>query len=292
MPTERLYAADRAAAARERARPFVSGCFEGYTEMASAVDLDGVVIATPPRTHRDLAVAALEADLGVLCEKPIALTVDDGEVIVAAAGRSRRPLLVGFCHRFQPQVRKLRDLLGTIGRPALIDLAFTHGLTEEGREWITDPRLAGGGVLFDSGSHAIDLFRYLVGDIDEACGLSVGSRAGVEDRCIVTVRAGDVLGSVRLSWNSPPWYGLVEVVGSLGRLRVEYEGDLASLRCRLGESDWRSVRTSRESRFVSQMRHFLACLRGHEGPLATARDGLEATRAIVGIYAGGYHRPS
>src|SRR5262249_44937721 len=143
--------------------------------------------------------------------------------------------------------------------------------------------------MFDSGTHAIDMFRFLAGDIDEVNGstASLDTRSvppGVEDTAVASMRSGSVLGTIALSWKAPPWEGLVEVVGSHGRARVEYDGDRVTLRQRAGDLPWRHVATARESRFVAQMRHFLACVRGEEEPLATVRDGLEATRAVLRIY--------
>jgi predicted dehydrogenase len=286
-----IFGADTSAAARARAEDGVGRCFADYGEMLSGADLDAVVVATPPRTHREIAIAALDAGLGVLCEKPLAVTVEDCGAISTAVARAGGPFQVGFCHRFQPQVRALRQLLdsGAIGRPVLVSVSFIHGLSEQGRGWITDADQAGGGVLFDSGSHAIDLFRYLVGDVDEVHGLTAVMDRGsgskrVEDTSIVSLRSGDVLGTVALSWKTPPWQGLVEVVGSMGRARVDYEGDRVSLRLRTGDAPWRTVRTPRMSRFVSQMQHFLACVRGEEAPEASVQDGLAATRIVLQIY--------
>ena len=166
-------------------------------------------------------------------------------------------------------------------------IRFVHGLAEAGRQWIVDPEQAGGGVLFDSGSHAIDLFRYLIGDIDDIHGLTGVLAAGrVEDASVVCLRSGNVLGTITLSWKTPPWQGLVEVIGTHGRARVEYDGERVRLQARTAEGPWRTVRTRNISRFVSQMRSFLACIRGEETPRAGVRDGLEATRAVLRIYEG------
>ena len=284
-----IYGADPSPTARERAATFTTHCFANYRDLLSSVDLDAMVIATPPRSHRDISLAALQAGIAVLCEKPLGLTLEDCEAIADAASNSRRPFMVGFCHRFQPQVQALKELLdaGSLGAPVLVTLSFTHGLTEQGREWIVDRTLAGGGVLFDSGSHAVDLFRYLVGEVDDAAGLTVGAEAGgVEDVCIACLRSGGVLGTLVLSWKTPPWQGTIEVVGAAARARVEYDGDQVRLRTRATDAPWKSVRTSREDRFVAELRHFLACARGEEAPLTCARDGLEATRAILQIYGG------
>jgi predicted dehydrogenase len=287
-----VFGADTSAAARHQASDSVVRCFVDYREMFSAAHLDGVVVATPPRSHCEIVVAALDAGLGVLCEKPLAVTLEDGEAIAAAVARANTPFQIGFCHRFQPEVRALRDLLqaGTLGRPVLVNVAFIHGLTEQGREWITNADLAGGGVLFDSGSHAIDLFRYLAGDVDEVHGLTAvlnaprAARMRVEDTSVVTLRSGDVLGCIALSWKTPPWQGLVEVIGSTGRARVEYDGDDVCLRLRTAHAPWRSVSTCRASRFLLQMRHFLECLRNREAPQASVQDGLAATRLVLEVY--------
>jgi predicted dehydrogenase len=258
-----------------------------HRDLLSTVGLDGVVIATPPSTHREIALAALETGVGVLCEKPLAITLADCAAISDAANTARGPFQVGFCHRFQPEVEALLGLVhsGSLGDPVLINIAFVHGLTEQGREWITDPAHAGGGVLFDSGSHAIDLFRYLIGDIDGIHGLTgVLAQGPVEDTSVVCLSSGNVLGTISLSWKTPPWQGLVEVIGTNGQARVEYERDRAHLRVRTAAAAWRTVRTRNISRFVSQMRQFLACIRGEDTPRAGVRDGLEATRAVLRIY--------
>lgn len=294
--------ADSSPAARAAAEAnFGTRCFLDYREMLSTTPLDGVIVATPPPTHREIALAALDRELGVLCEKPLALTLEDCEAIARATSESATPFMVGFCHRFQPQVRALKELVssGSFGHVALFTAAFVHGITERGREWITDPGQAGGGVLVDSGSHAIDLFRYLVGDVDEVAGLTAsldpaGSRQAVEDASVVGLRSGSTLGAIELSWKTPPWEGRIEVVGSDGRGRVEYDGEDVRLRTRLGKGGWELVETPPGNRFVLQLDHFLACLRGEAAPMVSARDGLEVTRIWLDVYrqagnAGGHY---
>ena len=130
------FGADTSAVARARASEYGVCCFADYREMLSGADLSAVVIATPPQTHGEIATAALDAGLGVLCEKPLAVTVEDCEAISAAVTRTGSLFQVGFCHRFQPQIRALRELLnaGAIGRPVLVNISFIHGLSVEGRQ--------------------------------------------------------------------------------------------------------------------------------------------------------------
>src|SRR5689334_377224 len=98
-----IYGADPSPAARERARGHVDAACADYRDLlAMAPPLDGVVVATPPRTHRAIVEAALGAGLGVLCEKPLALSLDDCRAIGERVEAAGRPFQVGFCHRFQP----------------------------------------------------------------------------------------------------------------------------------------------------------------------------------------------
>ena len=111
LPRTAIYGADPTPLARDRARPHTARCFDDYRELLSSIQLDGVVIATPPRTHVEIALAALQSGTAVLCEKPLALTESDCEILVRAADTSRKPFLVGFCHRFQPQLRALKQVI-------------------------------------------------------------------------------------------------------------------------------------------------------------------------------------
>jgi predicted dehydrogenase len=286
-----LAGADPSPLAREAARrSFGIADYSDYRRMLDDERLTAVVVATPPRTHRELALLAIERGLGVLCEKPLALTVEECEDLVAAAQQAQRPFAVGFCHRFQPQVQSMRAMLlrGDLGAPILFHAAFVHGLTETDRSWLKDPAQAGGGVLVDSGSHAIDLFRYIIGEVHDVRGLTdLGflDPGTVENSCVAVLRSGAVVGGIELSWRAPPWEGCVEVVGDGGRARVDYDGQSAQLHVRAQGAGWQQIPTDTTDRFAAQVAHFLACLRGDAAPLATAADGLEATRTWLRLYA-------
>src|SRR3954453_23674890 len=78
--------------------------YPDYRAMFAATQLDAISICTPPAAHHEIAIAAAEAGCAILCEKPMATTVEDCEAMVAAARRAGVVLTVGFCHRFQPEI--------------------------------------------------------------------------------------------------------------------------------------------------------------------------------------------
>ncbi len=131
-------------------------------------DVELVSVVTPPHTHAELAVAALDAGKHLLCEKPTALDADEAERMAAAA--ARRPHLIALVDhelRFHPHRRRLRELLaeGTIGRPLAADASFLGGGRLGDRwPWSWWSRAdRGGGILGAAGSHLIDQLHWLLG---------------------------------------------------------------------------------------------------------------------------------
>ena len=108
--------------AREIATRYgVSGVFERWQDMLEQTRPDIVVIASPPAIHRDIAVAALEAGAHVLCEKPLAMTAEEGREMIAAAQRTKRTAMTSFNWRYIAAMQRLHTMAeayGAVGRRA------------------------------------------------------------------------------------------------------------------------------------------------------------------------------
>jgi predicted dehydrogenase len=128
--------------------------------------LDAALVACPNYLHASMSIAALEAGLHVLCEKPMAISLNEAEAMVAAAERSGRELMVGFVNRFRPEVAALHQTIqaGQLGPISAIRCGWLRrsGVPGSG-SWFTSRAQAGGGVLNDLGSHLIDLALWLGG---------------------------------------------------------------------------------------------------------------------------------
>jgi predicted dehydrogenase len=132
-------------------------------------EVDAVVISTINRTHHRLTMAALEARLHVLCEKPLAMTVAEADEMAATARRLGRRCLVPFTYRFMPTSRFVKRLVddGFLGTPFLCNLRYYAGFARDpAYAWRFDLAEAGAGILGDLGSHWIDMARWLMGDIE------------------------------------------------------------------------------------------------------------------------------
>lgn len=129
-----------------------------------ALDLDGIVIATPSALHADQAIAAFEAGKAVFCQKPLARTRAETERVVAAARHANRLLAVDLSYRFTKGMAAIRELVnaGTLGEIYAIEAVF-HNAYGPDKAWFYDPKAAGGGCLLDLGIHLIDLSLWCLG---------------------------------------------------------------------------------------------------------------------------------
>ncbi|MFD4638207.1 Gfo/Idh/MocA family protein [Lentzea sp. NPDC058436] len=186
--------ADRTRAAAERL-----GWADSTTDWKSVLDRDDVHvvdICTPGDTHAEIAVAALDAGKHVLCEKPMANSVDEAVAMAEAAARAAQRgvrAMVGFSYRRVPALGLARDLVaqGRLGR-------IHHVRAQYLQDWIVDPaaplswRLdkekAGSGALGDIGAHIVDATQFVLGDtISEVMGTLV---TFVPERPLATSHSG------------------------------------------------------------------------------------------------------
>jgi predicted dehydrogenase len=239
--------AERTAQAADRL-----GWDESTTDWRSVIardDIDLVDICTPGSSHVDLAVAALEAGKHVLCEKPLANTVEEAERMAAAAASAAAGgtvAMVGFSYRRVPALRLARDLVraGRIGAVRQIRATYDQDWLadpEGPMTWRLDRAQAGSGALGDIGAHAIDAVEYITGAAVErvsgflhtftterpvmAQSVGLGGRAEVgADRAPVTVDDLSLI-TARLSDGSIGQFGASRVAsGRRNALRIEISG--------------------------------------------------------------------
>jgi predicted dehydrogenase len=141
--------------------------FEEYEMMIEEADLDVVVVAVPNALHPDCAIAALEADVDVFVEKPLAATLDGAQRIAAAESHSDGTVMVGFMKAFDPTVNTLRNYMdgeefGSVYEVS-VEYVRQRGIPQLG-SWFTSKEVAGGGALIDIGPHmlhlALDLLEF------------------------------------------------------------------------------------------------------------------------------------
>jgi 1,5-anhydro-D-fructose reductase (1,5-anhydro-D-mannitol-forming) len=170
---------------------------------------DAVYVASPVFLHAPQTLAALRSGRHVLCEKPMAMNYKEACDMQQAAEDTGHALGIAYYRRTYPKVNRALELItaGAIGRPVLAELnchSWFHP-TDGFREWLIDPARAGGGPLYDIGSHRLDLLNYFFGQPARATGLlsNVVHQTAVEDAATVLVDyQSGVRGIVDVRWHS------------------------------------------------------------------------------------------
>ncbi len=271
-----------------------------YTEWEAMLDaepLDGLFVCTPPAVHLGPAAAAFERGVPVYLEKPLARSVGDGEAIVAAWRASGALCAVGYQWRSIDVLDRLRAELGG-AVPGLL-VCRSLGPTERGRSgaWFGDAA-ASGGILFELGSHDIDLLRALAGPVAAVQGASAAGllATSAEDApalddavAIVMEFSGGGLGVIALGWTDaqePPVYTL-DVMAADVALRLDLDPEFRLRgRARGADVDARAADDPRRAAVAG----FLAAISGGgqaavpcspEDALGTLRVALAAEEAIA-----------
>ncbi len=203
--------AKRLGVAADRAYGNWQEMLEGEKGRDDRVDL--VTVATPNSTHFEITKAFLEAGFNVLCEKPMTMTVAEGEEIVEIAKTSGKICAVNYCYSAYPMVREMRNMVanGDIGKVRLIVTNFSHGHHGDAGDadnprvrWRYDPAMAGvSGQFADCGIHALHMASFIAGDevktISADFASTIASRE-LEDDAMVNFRMEG--GTVGRLWTS------------------------------------------------------------------------------------------
>jgi predicted dehydrogenase len=183
----------RPEAARDAARPRGLAACASPAELLARDDIDWVHIATPPSTHRGLALEALDAGKHVLCEKPLATRPDHAETMARRAREKGRVLAVNLIMRHNPlceQVKRLLDkrLLGEPLHASFVNCAKDEPLPAGHWFWNRD---VSGGIFIEHGVHFFDLFRWWLGE-GEILSAQATPRPGtnIEEQVLCTARYG------------------------------------------------------------------------------------------------------
>ncbi len=201
----------------------------GYAETAEMVrseSLDAVIVCTPHPAHVEPTVAALEAGAHVLVEKPLAVSLDDCDRMIATAEKHSRKLGIMSQRRFYAPCQRIRKAIdeGRIGKPILGSITL-YGWRDEAY-YRSDPwrgtwKDEGGGVLVNQAPHQLDLLQWFMGEIDELFGYWANLNhpyIEVEDTAVAVIRfKNGALGNILLSNSqNPALYGKVMIHGSTG----------------------------------------------------------------------------
>lgn len=291
--------------------------YSDYEEMLKKEDLDIACVLTPPLTHRTITEKVAEYGVSVLCEKPIALTIDDANAMIQKCRKEGVKLCYGSTYRFLPACRKAKEIIdeGKLGNLfIMIELLLVGAGVQNWKPLISYPiggPGGGGWSLIDHGIHLVDLFRWFTrSEVESVFGRvhCSGEAPGSE---YLTIRfeneaigqlisnestfssdmPNDGIFSWGMSWGLngdfipytgwEPHPGNIRIHGERGALRVFHYANKLFF---FGEARQEQVRVLDRpfpANFALQMESFANRLLQDEDPEVTGIDGLKALQVIL-----------
>lgn len=279
---------NRAEAARAAAEKMKCQWFASHEELADKADCDAIIVCTPPSTHSDIAMFFLEKGISVLCEKPFSTDIESALKVCDAAQRSGASIAMASKFRYVEDIIRAKSIIasGLLGDVILVENTFAASV-DMTRRWNSDPKVAGGGVLIDNGTHSVDIVRYLVGAIDELFAAE-GRRVQdieVEDTAIIFMRTRSGANAhADLSWSlNKEQDSYIRVYGSDGLINVGWK---ASCYRQLSSPEWVFFGGGydKNAAFRRMVENFCNHLRKTEPLLIGPADALASVRAIQSAY--------
>jgi predicted dehydrogenase len=306
--------ADTCAARREAAAKALPNAriYEDHRSLiaAEAKRIDFVDVATPPYVHAEVALAALDAGLHVLCEKPLATRVDDARAILKRAERAKRVIMPSHNYKHAPVIKAVRKALdeGLIGKVHLVTLdtfrnTHARGVSEWRESWRREEKYSGGGIAMDHGAHTFYLAFEWLRSYPTAltAKMSTLGSADTEDTFSTTITFPTGVAIANLTWTAGIRKVIYTIHGERGAIRVEDDdvevavmsqaaGGVANgkgakwnLHSEHVQSDWMDA--SHVTWFSSLFERFSDAIDSKEYVGKDARDALRCVELITTAYA-------
>lgn len=264
--------------------------YEQYEDCLNSGEVDAVYIALPDHLHRDYTVRAANAGIHVLCEKPMAVTVDECEAMIQAAQANQVKLMIAYrLHLEEANLQAIETVQsGKLGEPRIFNSVFTQQ-TVEGN--IRLEKQKGGGTLDDIGIYCINAARYLFqAEPIEVFATSANNGEErfreVDEMTSVILRfPGEVLATFTVSFGAAK-VSTYHVIGTKGDLRVEAayatEGEIKHALTIDGEKQERSFEP--HDQLAAEFIYFSDCILQNTEPEPSGEEGLVDVQIIRALY--------
>lgn len=283
---EVIAGADVARPARDQFESeFTGDVYERYEAMLDEQTFDAVLISTPHTLHYEHAMACVERGNSVFIEKPMVTNVADAVRLVDAVDERGEVLQVGYQRHFDPAYREVKRVLddGQLGEINLVSGHLAHGWLESKDEgsWRLNPELAGGGQLYDSGSHLLDLLLWLTDATPESVAATMdygGTDVDVNTALAISLDRGgeSVTASLSVGGNTTGLVIDTTIHGTDGYLQYD-NGDTIAVSASGRESDSIHVGDLDRSVNDNMLRSFFECVKNGDEPEVSAEHGLWIT---------------
>jgi len=273
--------------------------YDDFDSIVNNKAVDAVYIGLPNSMHADFTIRAAKAGKHVLCEKPMAINVDECEKMIAACKSAGVKLMIAYRCHFESTNLKAVDLIrsGAIGQVQAIETAF--GFNEKAGEWRLDKKLSGGGPLMDVGIYSLNATRYLTGEepasfaafssvidkdgrfdtVEENLSWTMKFPSGIVASCATTY--GAQMGGFFKVHGAKGWVGADPAFNYDGQhLHAEYFNGPRIPPTVIDEANPQK----NPYQFTAQANHFSDCVQNNLEPKTPGEEGLRDMRYITEIY--------
>lgn len=293
--------------ARQAADDFgIAKSYDDYHQLLADPEVEAVSVTTWPAAHAEPVIAAARAGKHVLCEKPIAPTLEEADAMVAAAESAGVKFTMGYQHRYGKALPLVKQLLddGAIGRP----MGMTQvgvGPSRHNVPWFLKKEYAGGGVLMDWGIYTAHTILWLMGPVESVYATSeifrpevmvkdeLVTNIDVEDTIMATLRfASGAMGSWYAAWAVAAAHGGMTIDGSDGSITTgRGDSGLNVFSNTFGEPEhihgWRQIRTVEPvlaDLHYRKLAHLVDSVLDDTPLGLTGADGRDALELVLAIY--------
>jgi len=263
--------------------------YQDYQDLLARVDLDVVLLALPPELNYEVARAAAQAGLDIICEKPIAATLDQARAMAILPQEFGVQLLIAENFRYDAAIQRARQLIeaGRVGSPLMASYQFVQPVPPDdeiaARPWRQNPVYAGG-IFTDHGVHMIDAVRYLMGEVAavQVFGRDLRPHLVGLDTAVYNLQfQSGAVGSIQWSFavaSEPDW--LIHLWAETGSLRI---GPNEVQLLAQGQPAELFPIQGRQS-FVNEFLDFYEVLVNGRQPQMTVQDALQDLRTILAAH--------
>jgi glucose-fructose oxidoreductase len=273
------------------ARKYKGAATYSYDQYEACLkDVDAVYIALPNSMHAEYTIRAANAGVHVLCEKPMAVTVEECDRMIEACGEANVKLMIAYRLHFEEINLKAIELVraGKLGDPKFFNSSFSMRVKPGN---IRTRRETGGGTLYDIGVYCINAARYLFrAEPKEVMAISVNSVPQrlfeIDESTGALLRFdGERLAAFVTSFNASD-IASYQIVGTKGRLEVdlayEYSEGLAYRLTIDGRT--RQKRIGKRDQFAPELLYFSDCILKNRAPEPSGEEGLQDVRIVQALY--------
>ncbi len=275
-----------------------SSCYsyETYDQLKDNPDVEVIYIVLPNALHAEFTIRGAQAGKHILCEKPMATSVQEGEAMIAACQKAGKKLMIAYRIQYEPLNRLAQQLVRakTYGTTKLIEMVNCQNQAHD-RQWRHQMALAGGGALPDIGLYCLNTTRFLLGEEPVEVSASIYSTPGdarfreVEENVVFRLRfPSGVLANCTAgygSFNSKSY----AVHAETGTIKMDpafaYQGlHQERLHAPNGQQLKETPNDPMKNQFALEMDHLAACVRHNKTPYTPGEEGLQDQRIMEAIY--------